>query len=161
MVDPAPVTVGQLKALSNEITILVKESSGRSPIDLRILETTLRTHDVERLTLSTVVSLVELSAEQLAMGERQYKDLLDNVGIMRLASIMRPKTGSLRVTDVSGLVRLAAKRNKPKADVLESVSIGDLTAALSRSALRTATLSELRSSLEELVSSGLLAKAAG
>jgi hypothetical protein len=158
--DPVPVSVGQLRALSNELTKLTDEATEGSPIDLRVLEKTLKTHDMERLPVSSLVALVELSSEQLARGGSQYQDMLDNVGIMRLASIMRPKTGSLQTSDVVGLVRLAAQRNRRNADVLDKLSIGDLTRALTKSSLRSVTIGDLRSSLEALVNSGLLVKEA-
>jgi hypothetical protein len=154
--DPTPVTLGQMKAFSSELTQLMREASPNSPLDLRVLESTLKTHDMDHLSLSSVLALVDVWRDQLGERPQRFKEILDNISVTRLASIVRPKAGTLRAPDVIGLLRLAAQAGKRGKDVLDKLTLGHLAEALGKSALRTITVADLRVTLEAIVHSGLV-----
>jgi hypothetical protein len=152
--DPVTATFEQVRGFASEVSQILKEAGGEKRLDLRLLESAVRSHDLTTLSVASVFTLVGM-ARQHADQESSRRDSLSQIPIAKLSSVVRPKVGQVRLGDVVGLAKLAA-RQQHGVDVFERLTLDLTVGYLSQSALRTLTFSELREALEGLASAKIL-----
>jgi len=154
--DPVRVTIEQIRQFAGELANSLGSSASSRKIEIKSLEATSRSFDLSDLSaasLFSLASIIEHSATR--RGKPDSRGLVENMPLGQLMSILRPKASQLRVTDVVGVAKLAA-RQASHVDVFDRLDMNVVSDYLSRGALRSLTLSELRAALEGLCGSGIL-----
>lgn len=154
--DPVSVTFEQLRRFLDELSAATERTKHK--VELRTLESVARSFDLNELPAASLIALAALVEQEAASGEkRQGSGSLGKMPLSQVSSILRPKVGRMRVTDVVAVATLAARQAK-NADVFDELDLDTVVDVLSQRGLRSYTLGELRATMEGLITAGVLAK---
>lgn len=152
--NPNPVSFTQLVQFSEQVARHAP-AKGQAT-QLRNLESSARSYDLSALPAASLFAIAGIvEANPKSVGKQ-----LAELPLAQLNAIMRPRTNRLNSGDIVGLVKLAAAQSA-KQDVLEDLDANMVADHISIAGLRSLTLSELRSTIEGICTSGALAQHKG
>ena len=151
---PIDMTLGQLHGVVGSLQPLVQEAPIKQ-LRMRQVEVALAEQEMEHIPLSGVLGLIDGTGEA-AMSAQAHEDVFDNLPLKRVLSTLGGRPTRLRTPDLIGLTTLATKLVRSH-DVLEDLTVAELTSHVSPHMLRLLTIQELREVLER--SSAVIAKA--